>query len=274
MSVSVETHAHPTPGTPEYDAEPMLLHQFDNLEQQELSSTLGMWTFLATEVMFFGGLILAFALYRSLYHAEFEDAATWLNIPLGGVNTVILLTSSLTMALAVRASKLRQRMATVRFLILTMILGCGFLGVKAIEWTADYEENLIPGIKWHWEGPKGGKHSESSEVLAAEKADSVEPQGFVDPRLEPNYGNEMSRSLESGRTQMFFVLYFFMTGLHAIHMIVGVGIVLVITLLVWRGWVSGTGSTQVEMAGLYWHFVDIVWVYLYPLLYLIDIQHK
>jgi cytochrome c oxidase subunit 3 len=235
-----------------------------------------MWTFLATEVMFFGGLFLAFALYRWSYPEEFSYAAQWLNVPLGGLNTVVLLTSSLTMALAVRASQLGRRRESVYYLIATIVLGCGFLGVKAIEWTADYHERLIPGINFEWTGPPpeyAEKNRAAAEArrraaeVAAEPLD--ETPGIVSPSLEPGYPGEMSLAPVAGRAQMFFVLYFFMTGLHAIHMIIGVAAVGIIAYLNWIGWLSGSGSQQIEVAGLYWHFVDIIWVFLYPILYLI-----
>jgi cytochrome c oxidase subunit 3 len=260
--------------------ETILAHQFDDLEQQELSATLCMWAFLATEVMFFAGLFLAFFLYRGVYHHSFVEAAQWLNIPLGFLNTIILLTSSLTMALAVRASRLRDRVWAVRYLILTMILGTGFLGVKAIEWSTDYEEKLIPGIRWEWNGPPSEAHHRTTdENPAPEKADkagvgqeNVSGPGLVGPAEDPNYDVEESYSTASGRAQMFFVLYFFMTGLHAIHMIVGLAVVGTVTYLTWNRWLSGCGATHIEVTGLYWHFVDIVWVFLYPILYLIDIH--
>ncbi len=185
--MSVETHATPRPGTPEYDAEPMLLHQYDDQEQQEFSATLGMWTFLATEVMFFGGLILAFFLYRHLYHAEFVAAAAYLNIGLGGLNTVVLLSSSLTMALAVRASHLRQRKPAVLLMVATIALGCMFLVIKAVEWTADYHEHLIPGINFKW----GREERTDQDVVSSEHKDPIPAArpnalpGLVGPKRRP-----------------------------------------------------------------------------------------
>jgi cytochrome c oxidase subunit 3 len=270
----------PQPGqepieAPEPPDHPLLLHQFDDLGQQHLSTTLGMWTFLATEVMFFGGLFLAFALYRYYYPVEFSEAAQWLNVPLGGLNTVVLLTSSLTMALAVRAAQLAQRKTSVYYLIATMLLGLVFLGIKAVEWTEDYHQHLIPGINFRWTGPPP-KYAEKNQQAAARRraAEAAaerpgESPGIVSPQREPGYREEMSLAPESGRAQMFFVLYFFMTGLHALHMIIGVVVVAVIAYLNWIGWLSGAGSQQIDVVGLYWHFVDIIWVFLYPILYLI-----
>jgi cytochrome c oxidase subunit 3 len=234
------THSTEHLSTQDHD-EPILSHQFDDVDQQSEASTLGMWLFLATEVMFFGGLITAYAVYRLSSPREIALASQELNIPLGCINTIVLLGSSLTMAMGVRAAQLRQTRQLVMWLVLTMVLGTGFLGIKAIEWTADYHEHLIPGL--NFEVPE---HQRSH----------VEQEG-----------------LRPGRMQMFFVLYFFMTGLHAIHLIIGIGLVGIMAYLSWREWFSGGGSVQIEVTGLYWHFIDIVWVFLYPLLYLIDV-HK
>jgi cytochrome c oxidase subunit III len=234
------TSNHTDHQTNAVDDEPILSHQFDDVEQQSEASTLGMWLFLATEVMFFGGLLTAYAIYRVKAHGEFALASKELNVLLGCINTIVLLLSSLTMALAVRAAQLRSRRELVRWLGLTMILGTAFLGIKAVEWTTDYHEHLIPGLNF--------------QVPEKERS-RVEQEG-LDPR----------------KMEMFFVLYFFMTGLHAIHLIIGIVLVGVMAYLSWREWFSGGGAVQIEVTGLYWHFIDIVWVFLYPLLYLIDVH--
>ena len=236
---TASTH-HTDHGTNPADDEPILSQQFDDVDQQSEASTLGMWLFLATEVMFFGGLLTAYAVYRTTAPKEIALASKELNVALGCLNTVVLLTSSLTMALAVRSSQLRARRELVRWLVLTMVLGAAFLGIKAIEWTNDYHEDLIPGLNF--------------QVPEKERS-RVEQEG-----------------LEPGKMELFFVLYFFMTGLHAIHLIIGIVLVGVMAWLSWRGWFSGGGATQIEVTGLYWHFIDIVWVFLYPLLYLIDVH--
>lgn len=212
--------------------EPILSHHFDDLGQQHVSSMLGMWAFLATEVMFFGGLIGAYAVYRGVYWEAFRQASHHLRVDLGGINTCVLLCSSLAMAMAVHSAQLGRRMPTVWFLLLTVALGTTFLCIKGYEYYIEYNEGFLPGPSFRT-GP------------------------FVNPQ----------------KSEMFFVLYFFMTGLHAFHMIVGIPIVALMAYLVWRRWVSGHGETQVEVVGLYWHFIDIVWVFLYPLLYLIDPSH-
>jgi cytochrome c oxidase subunit 3 len=257
-------HAH---GAGEGDGT-FLQHHFDDVGQQHESSMLGMWAFLATEVMFFGGLFAAYAIYRSRWPDAFGAASRMLNIPLGAVNTGILLVSSLTMAMAVRASQLGDRKAIVRNLLLTMLFGTAFLGVKAVEWTADYEEHLIPSIRWDWDHAKaehakkhGAEHQPAAEARAEVTEGSPERN---DMRVEP--------LSESQRAEMFFVLYFFMTGLHAIHLIIGVVLVGIIAYLTHTRWLTGAGATQIEVTGLYWHFIDIVWVFLYPLLYLIEVR--
>jgi cytochrome c oxidase subunit 3 len=221
--------------------EPILSHQFDDVAQQSAASSLGMWLFLATEVMFFGGLITAFAVYRTTAPKEVALASGHLNVALGCLNTVVLLGSSLTMALAVRASQLRAHRPLLLWLVLTIALGTAFLCIKGVEYTEEYHEKLIPG--WNFEVPASDQSAVSSEGLDARKM------------------------------VMFFVLYFFMTGLHAIHLVIGIVLVGVVAYLSWIRWFSGGGATQIEVTGLYWHFIDIIWVFLYPLLYLIDV-HK
>ena len=206
---------------------PVLAEQFDDLEQQRDAAELGMWIFLATEVLFFGGLFLAYAVYRARYEPEFATASSRLNVRLATLNTAILLSSSLTMALAVHFATIARRKLLVRMLAATLLLGVVFLGIKFSEWHAEYVEGLVPFLPI-------GIHS---KVAAPEK--------------------------------LFFDLYFLMTGLHAVHMIVGVVFLLMFILLARRGLVEGVRSTRVHILGLYWHFVDIVWVFLYPLLYLI-----
>jgi cytochrome c oxidase subunit 3 len=205
--------------------------QFDTAEQQKDASTLGMWIFLITEIMFFGGMFLAYTVYRSAYSFVFGFASTTLNVYIGAANTVVLLCSSLTMVLAVRAAQIGWRKGIILFLILTLALGLVFLGVKAIEWNEKFEEHHIPGSAFHLEG--------------------VGPQS-------------------QGHAQLFFSLYFAMTGLHALHMVIGVGILSTLLYWAYKGRYTPEYMTPVDVAGLYWHFVDIVWIFLFPLLYLID----
>ena len=206
---------------------PVLQHHFDNLGQQFEASALGRWLFLVTEILFFGGLFTAYMVYRLTYPDAFAEASHHLNIVLGGTNTAVLIGSSLTMAMAVYAAQRGDRNRQVLFLLLTMMLGLVFLGVKSVEYSHKFAEGLVPGANFRFEG------------------DAV-------------------------HAQLFFSLYFVMTGLHALHMIVGIGIMAVLTVLAWRGRYTRRYHMPVEVSGLYWHFVDIVWIFLFPLLYLID----
>lgn len=203
-------------------------HHFEDIEQQNESLTLGMWLFLATEVMFFGGLFLAYIVYRTSYPETFNAASRTLNLTLGSINTFALLCSSLTMAMGVRAAQLGHRNRLVLFLAATLVLGTMFLGVKAIEYSGKFHHHLVPGSEFFWEGDF--------------------PQ----------------------RAQLFFVLYFVMTGMHAFHMIIGVVFLAGLLVMSMLGKFGPNRFMGIELFGLYWHFVDIVWVFLFPLLYLID----
>jgi cytochrome c oxidase subunit 3 len=252
------THAGVHPGghaaaTPHGAHHPALQHQFQTMSQQKEAAVLGMWAFLLTEILFFGGLFLAYMLYRTWYHDAFVAASTSIALFWGALNTVVLIGSSLTMALAVRAAQTNQRMATVNWLILTMILGTVFLGVKVVEYADKFEHHHVPGPNYIWE--EAGHAPAAEGAAAADHAPSPDAANF------------------QLHTQIFFSLYFTMTGLHALHMIIGVGLLAVITWMAWKGRFDAHYYTPVEMSGLYWHFVDIVWIYLFPLLYLIDRSH-
>jgi len=225
---------------PHLEHSPHLAHHFETPTQQRESATLGMWTFLATEVMFFGGLFAGFIVYRFTTPQAFALSSRQLSVLLGSINTAVLLTSSLTVALAVRAGQTGDRRLQVRFLLATIVLGVIFLGIKGVEYSEEFEKQLVPGYNF------------STQAL--------------------NIPSDAS-DLVVRRTQMFFVFYFFMTGLHAFHMIIGIGVFAVIAWFASRGKYGPEYYTPIEISGLYWHFVDIVWVFLYPLLYLIDL-HK
>ena len=229
---------------------PALQHQFETMAQQKEAAVLGMWAFLLTEILFFGGLFMAYMLYRIWYHDAFVAASTSIALSWGALNTVVLIASSLTMALGVRAAQTNKRQATVNWLILTMVLGCVFLGVKVIEYADKFEHHHVPGPNFVWAEPG---HESASAAHGG--------SGEASPEEAANLQNH---------TQIFFSLYFTMTGLHALHMIIGVGLMAVIAWMAWKGKFSSEYYTPVEMSGLYWHFVDIVWIYLFPLLYLID----
>ncbi len=245
---AVRPHSHADGQAPPSGDEAILELQFDDLEQQHQTSMLGMWLFLATEVLFFGGLITAYVVYRSTSPREFELASGHMMVGIGFINTIVLLTSSLTMALAVRAAQLRDHRWLLINLGLTMVFGAMFLGFKAVEYTSEFEEHLVPG--WYF------RIHEHDVPAFEEAAQDPNPRHHLNP----------------GRYEMFFVLYFFMTGLHAIHLIVGIGLVGIMAYLSYHRWFSGGGATQIEVTGLYWHFIDIVWVFLYPMLYLINVH--
>jgi len=207
--------------------DPSLAHHFDSNEQQSEATTLGMWIFLVTEIMFFGGLFTAYLVYRMHNPHAFAAGSHHLDILLGGVNTAVLIISSLTMALAVHAAQTSKRGTLLMMLVLTSIFGLAFLGIKAVEYTSKFTHHLVPGRHFTWEGPYA-------------------------PGVE-----------------MFYSLYFAMTGLHALHMIVGLGIMGTLIVQSRKAAFTPRFKTRIETAGLYWHFVDIVWIFLFPLLYLL-----
>jgi cytochrome c oxidase subunit 3 len=206
---------------------PALAHHFDDLAQQNEAATLGMWVFLVTEVLFFGGALMAYAIYRSWYPQAFAAASHELDVVLGTINTAVLIASSLTMALAVHAAQSDDRKRLTLFLIVTMALGTAFLGIKSVEYYTKFVEHHVPG------------------------------SGF---QFEPRYFQQ---------AQIFFSVYFVLTGLHALHMIIGLGILTWMLVWVGNGTITREYSSPIEISGLYWHFVDIVWIFLFPLLYLI-----
>ena len=223
MSTSI-SHEHVASGHKNPRA---LLHHFDTAGQQKDAAVLGMWLFLVQEVMFFGGIFTAYIVYRHYYFDTFVIASNTLDIPLGALNTVVLIVSSLTMALAVHAAQLGHQKKLVTFLWLTLLLGSTFLGVKAIEYNDKFVHHHVPG---------------------------------------PNF---LFTEADGREAQIFFSLYFGMTGLHALHMVVGAGLLLWLIVKARRGAYTPDYYTPVEMFGLYWHFVDLVWIFLFPLLYLL-----
>jgi cytochrome c oxidase subunit III len=205
----------------------MLAEQFDDLSQQHEAVTLGMWVFLVTEVLFFGGLFVGYSVYRTIYPEAFREASHHLDLLLGSVNTGVLITSSLTMALAVHSAQEGKRRGLIAFLLLTMLLGTVFLGIKGTEYTHKYHEHLVPGIRFDYQGA------------------------------------------HAAQVQLFMIFYFVITALHALHLTVGIGLLGILAVLAWRVHFSPAYYAPVEISGLYWHFVDLVWIFLLPLLYLI-----
>ena len=227
---------------------PQHRHHFETEEQQREAGTFGMWLFLLTEIMFFGGLFFAYLLYRNWYNPAFVAASNQLSIPLGTVNTAVLITSGFFMALAVWAAEVRKKGMLVLMLVLTTVFGLGFLGVKYFEYKEKWEKHHIPGANF-----------DISE--------------FVNPPLNPKTGKPTEEPLApdmAQKTQVFFSLYFAMTGMHALHMIIGIGLLFWYTARAQRGDFSSGYVAPIENFALYWHFVDIAWIFLFPLLYLIN----
>ncbi|HEY8712251.1 MAG TPA: cytochrome c oxidase subunit 3 family protein [Thermoanaerobaculia bacterium] len=215
----------------EHPHHPFLQHHFEDMGQQHEASTLGMWMFLATEILFFGGMFCAYTIYRIMYYSAFRDGAHQQNWRVGAANTAVLIGSSLTMALAVWAAQTSRRKVTVIMLVLTLLLGGVFLGVKAYEYGQHIHEGLFPGSLFT----------------------------YVD---KENPGNTKG-------VELFMTFYFGMTGLHALHMVIGAGLLVWMIFRARRGDFGPEYYSPVEIMGLYWHFVDIVWIFLFPLLYLL-----
>jgi cytochrome c oxidase subunit 3 len=330
--------------------------QFEDLDQQNECYVVGMWTFLVTEVMFFGALFCAYSVYRVLYPATYLDAHKFLDLSWGFINTLVLLTSSLFMALAVHAAQMGWRKKLVGWLIPVILLSFVFLGIKSIEYSSKFEEKLFPGPNFNYPyanqawlvhhyghheggaaaaegGHEGGHeaggenligstapyHGYSAEAFAkteiakqydahhrykqfptiqqlAQGYDTNTYAGFnqfrgsarptnisgqypSDAGADPANGGDVFTSFQgpagnvenwSNRAQLFFSLYFAMTGLHAIHIIIGIGVMATVAILAWRDHPSVRDYMPTEMVGLYWHFVDIVWIFLFPMMYLIS----
>ena len=212
-----------------------LEEQFRDLEQQHEAAALGMWVFLATEVMFFGTLFLGLGTYYYLYPEAFELGSAKLNWIIGGINTIVLLVSSLTMVLAVHFARLGQKRRVATFLGLTALLGIVFLCFKGLEYYLDYQDQLIPG----W---------------------SFDDQEWIDAGLRPE---------QVPHVKLFLIFYWVMTAFHGLHVTIGIVAVLVMLLLTRRGLFSADYYSPIDVTGLYWHFVDIVWIFLLPMLYLV-----
>lgn len=297
MASHADTHDHHAPG---------LQHQFEDMKQQEESVSIGMWMFLVQEIMFFGGLFTAYMVFRWRFPMAFAAGSNHLDAFWGGLNTIVLIVSSLTMALTVYYAQKSNRNMQVIMIVLTMIFGATFLGVKVVEYTDKYNHGLVPvsGLNKKVKEVDHSQHAESSgayvlpwetKVAAAETSAGHEEKPYINPRgeFQWNYGHDLVVQAEKGgyltesekihyyssgvidphkfqeRVRMFYYIYFVMTGLHALHMIVGL---VLMAWLLWKAWL-GTFSADyfspVEMSGLYWHFVDIVWIFLFPLLYLL-----
>ncbi len=250
---------------------PVLKHHFADLSQQHASERLGMWMFLATELLFFGGLFGAYTMYRVWYPQDWEAASSYLNRLIATVNTALLITSSFTMTLAIRSARLGDRAGLYRNLLITFVLGAGFMVLKGCEYAQDYEERYVPGPMFQRE------YAAAEAELKGLSAAEVEKHQFAPERQ--HWAVEMARKnhgkfdTEAGfvspqRVQLFLCFYYIMTGIHGIHIIVGLGCILWLVLETYRGTIPPENYSTVEVVSLYWHLVDAIWLFLMPLLYL------
>jgi len=209
------------------DAHPALAHHFESLEKQAHAARLGMWLFLATEVLLFTALFAAYAVYRYLFHQTFADASRHIETWIGLVNTIVLVTSSFTVALGVHRATRGDGKGTAFFFGLTVLLALVFLGFKAVEYSHHFQEGQLPGRYYAFEG------------------------------------------VQAPGAPIFFALYFLITGLHGIHVVIGMTVLSVVAVMSYRGRFTAEYHTPVELGGLYWHLVDLIWIFVFPLIYLI-----
>jgi cytochrome c oxidase subunit 3 len=239
-----------------------LYGQFKTLEQQKETATLGMWIFLITEVMFFGGIMLTYATYRHFYYPAFAVGSNTLSLKLGGFNTVVLLASSFTMAMAVWSSQVGKKTLISIFLLLTIALGFVFFGVKYVEYSQKFHHHLVPGKNFN--------------IFYCVNNLASCPDVDAPELMEESKLLDEAKAADSdlnAHAQLYYSAYFGMTGLHALHMVIGAGLLFWLFTGSLEGKFTPQWNTPVDIVGLYWHFVDIVWIYLFPLLYLID-RHK
>ncbi len=244
LTTTHEAHAHEHEH--EHISLPQHRHHFETPEQQREAGSFGMWLFLLTEIMFFGGMFFAYLLYRNWYYPAFAAGSNQLSVPLGAFNTVVLISSGFCMALGVWASEVQKKGFLVLMLVLTTFFGLVFLGVKSIEYKEKYDKHHIPGANF------------SISMF-------TNPAGYAETKDEKPLAPDMAE-----KTQFFFFLYFAMTGMHALHMIIGIGLQDWLIVRAQRGDFTNGYVAPIENFGLYWHFVDIVWLFLFPLLYLIN----
>ena len=228
----------------DHEHSPHLHHHFATVDQQREASNFGMWLFLLTEIMFFGGMFTAYLIYRNWYYPAFVAGSHWMVIWAGTLNTTVHICSSFTMAMGVYSAEMRNRKALLRYLSATLLLGFIFLGIKAYEWHNEWVEHHVPGLNF-----------------------STSDFTHVDPRFPQD--KPLSQDM-ADKTQAYFSLYFLLTGVHALHMVIGVSILMFLIFQAWGGAYTTGHMTMIENFGLYWHFVDIVWIFLFPLLYLIS----
>ena len=263
--------AHDHHGDHGHGHDPHLAHHFDSPQQQFDSGKLGIWLFLVQEILFFSGLFCAYAVYRSNHPEIFEFAHRYLDVTLGAINTAVLICSSLTAAWSVRAAQLGQRKLMIGCIVVTIACAFGFLGIKYVEYEHKFHEGLLWGEKFAPKHAPGGHGEEAAEAaphgdVAHDSAASAKPGDAGAPQANAH----AEAKVETPRnTSIFFSIYFAMTGLHGLHVIAGI---IVYIWLLWRALKGEFGPKQyaaIDFAALYWHLVDLVWIYLFPLLYLI-----
>jgi cytochrome c oxidase subunit 3 len=238
--------SHAITDTPDAAPKPYQQHHFESMQQQTQSTLLGIWLFMAQEILFFGGLFAAYTIYRILYPQAWAAGASSQNLWLGTFNTIVLIGSSLSIVLAVNAARHNDRKGVLKFFALTLLLGAVFFGVKYVEYSTKWEHHLVPGLRWDDASAlhtlQGHHHRGEGEG-----AMTVLPKGI----------------------QLYYSLYFVMTGMHALHMVIGFGLAIWIMIKTARGCFNAEYYPHIEYFGLYWHFVDVVWIFLFPLLYLV-----
>jgi cytochrome c oxidase subunit 3 len=304
---TVDIHADGHADDNGHHHDPHVAHHFETADQQYTSGKLGMWMFLGTEVLMFGGLFCAYAVYRHNHPEVFEYAHQYLDRRLGAINTIILITSSLTMAWGVRAAQMGNRKLLVPLLALTILGGFGFMGIKTIEYSTKWREGIFVGSGNKFYADKGETNGKVISELEEEAFHLKEPEATAVPvmkvepdAIDPNAGTPDAATIkppnitpaglaaeavghpaeshlvykdlnkqDRHRVYTFFAVYFFMTGLHGVHVVVGMGL---IAWILWRATKNEFGPTYftpVDLVGLYWHLVDLIWIFLFPLLYLI-----
>ncbi len=232
--------------------DPYLAHHFEDRAQQDEAHSLGLWVFLSTEIMFFGGLFLAFTVYHVLFPEAFGLASSRLSVSWGVINTIVLLVSSFTMAMGVHSAQVGSRKLLLTFLSITLLCAGAFMVIKGIEWTEKYHHHLIPGASFHFDL----NDPTAPETQLANWGERREAILIADPHVERH-------------AQMFYVMYFCLTGLHGIHVLIGMGLITWMILRAKRNEFNTRWNTPIELTGLYWHLVDVIWIYLFPLIYLI-----
>lgn len=271
-----EATAHSAHGEHEHGEFPFLAHHFDTPQHQFDSGKLGVWLFLVTEILFFSGLFCAYAVYRALHPEIFEYAHYYLDTTLGAINTCVLILSSVTAAWAVRNAQLRQTNALIINIVITILCGFGFMGIKYVEYSHKIHDGLLPGLHYKpthkaWELPvyqakfgEGGGHGAGAAEAHGAAAQPAPVAGMSKKLVGPHEFN-----VEPRNVHRFFGIYFCMTGLHGLHVLVGIGIWVWLLIRAKAGEFGPDYFGPVDYAALYWHIVDLIWIYLFPLLYLI-----